>query len=139
MLRYYRCERSARVGLSRRCLLRLGDLLRVFFVLVVVPRTYGGVDEASEEEKKADKQYDPDHATVKSVSFAQAGNLAHKRFLVVYPTEGDSHIKAYCEGMVNFSLCKIASVVLSIYVMEINIIICINNEITIKNHEKSNN
>lgn len=57
----------------------------------------------------------------------------------MYPTEGDSHIKAYCEGMVNFSLCKIASVVLSIYVMEINIIICINNEITIKNHEKSNN
>lgn len=50
----------------------------------------------------------------------------------MYPTEGDSHIKAYCEGMVNFSLCKIDSVVLSIYVMEINIIICINNEITIK-------
>ena len=57
----------------------------------------------------------------------------------MYPTEGDSHIKAYCEGMVNFSLCKIASVVLSIYVMEIKTIICINNEITIKNHEKSNN
>lgn len=71
MLRYYRRERSARVGLSRRCLLRLGDLLRVFFVLVVVvPRTYSGVDEASEEEEKADKQYDPDHATIKSVSFA---------------------------------------------------------------------
>ena len=57
----------------------------------------------------------------------------------MYPTEGDTHIKAYCEGMVNSSLCKIASVVLSIYVMEINIIICMNNEITIKNHEKSNN
>lgn len=70
MLRYYRRERSAHVGLSRRCLLRLSYLLRFFFVLVVVPRTYGGVDEASEEEEKADKQYDPDHATVKSVSFA---------------------------------------------------------------------
>ncbi|GIZ20372.1 hypothetical protein TUM12147_37080 [Citrobacter europaeus] len=57
----------------------------------------------------------------------------------MYPTEGDTYIKAYCEGMVNSSLCKIASVVLSIYVMEINIIICMNNEITIKNHEKSNN
>lgn len=57
----------------------------------------------------------------------------------MYPTEGDSHIKAYCEGMVNFSLCKIASVVLSIYVMEINIIICMNNVLTIKNNEKSNN
>ncbi|GIZ20373.1 hypothetical protein BN4901_1832 [Citrobacter europaeus] len=50
--------------------MRLSYLLRFFFVLVVVPRTYGGVDEASEEEEKADKQYDPDHATVKSVSFA---------------------------------------------------------------------
>lgn len=50
--------------------MRQGDLLSFFFVLVVAPRTYGGVDEASEEENKADKQYDPDHATVKSVSFA---------------------------------------------------------------------
>ena len=58
------------VDLCRRCLLRLSGLLRFFFVLVVVPRTYSGVDEASEEEEKADKQYDPDHATVKSVSFA---------------------------------------------------------------------
>ena len=58
------------VGLCWRCLLRLSDLLRFFFVLVVMPRTNGGVDEASEEEEKADKQYDPDHATVKSVSFA---------------------------------------------------------------------
>lgn len=57
----------------------------------------------------------------------------------MYPTEGDTHIKAYCEEMVNFSLCKIASVVSSSYVMNINIIICINNEITIKNNEKSNN
>ena len=58
------------VDLCRRCLLRLSGLLRFFFVLVVMPRTNGGVDEASEEENKADKQYDPDHATVKSVSFA---------------------------------------------------------------------
>lgn len=57
------------VDLCRRCLLRLSSLLR-FFCLVVMPRTNGGVDEASEEEEKADKQYDPDHATVKSVSFA---------------------------------------------------------------------
>mgnify|MGYP000204792100 FL=1 len=58
------------VDLCRRCLLRLSGLLRFFFVLVVMPCTNGGVDEASEEEEKADKQYDPDHATVKSVSFA---------------------------------------------------------------------
>ncbi|EIQ80632.1 putative inner membrane protein [Shigella flexneri 1235-66] len=37
---------------------------------MVVPRTNGGVDKASEEEEKTDKQYDPDHATIKSVSFA---------------------------------------------------------------------
>lgn len=55
------------------------------------------------------------------------------------PDMGDTHIKAYCEGMVNSSLCKIASVVLSPYVMEINMIICANNELTIKNNEKSNN
>lgn len=57
----------------------------------------------------------------------------------MYPTEGDTHIKAHWEGMVNSSLCKIASVVLSSYVMEINIIICMNNVLTIKNNEKSNN
>ena len=42
------------VGLCRSCLLRLSGLLRFFFVLVVMPRTNGGVDEASEEEEKAD-------------------------------------------------------------------------------------
>ena len=58
------------VDLCRRCLLRLSGLLRFFFVLVVMPRTNGGVDEASEEEEKADKQYDTGHATIKSVSFS---------------------------------------------------------------------
>ena len=58
------------VSLSRRSLLRQGGLLGFFLVLVVVPRTDSRVDEASEEEDEADKQYDPDHATVKSVSFA---------------------------------------------------------------------
>ena len=101
MLRYYRRERSAHVGLSRRCLLRLGDLLRVFFVLVVVPRTYSGVDEASEEEEKADKQYDTGHATVKSMSFTHTGCLTHKRFLEVYPKMGDGGIKAQERGGVN--------------------------------------
>ncbi|SUX80213.1 Uncharacterised protein [Citrobacter youngae] len=66
----HRYERSAFVSLSRRSLLRQGGLLGFFLVLVVVPRTDSRVDEASEEEDEADKQYDPDHATVKSVSFA---------------------------------------------------------------------
>ena len=68
--------------------MRQGDLLSFFFVLVVVPRTYGGVDEASEEENKADKQYDTGHATVKSMSFTHTGCLTHKRFLKVYPKAG---------------------------------------------------
>jgi hypothetical protein len=51
-------------------LLQQAALLGFFLVLVVVPRTNSRVDETSKEEEKADKQYDPDHATVKSVSFS---------------------------------------------------------------------
>ncbi len=50
--------------------MRQAALLGFFFVLVVMPRTDRGVDEASEEEDKADKQYDSGHSTVKSVSLA---------------------------------------------------------------------
>ena len=57
----------------------------------------------------------------------------------MYPTMGDAYIKAHCEGMVNSSLCKNASVVLSSYVMKDDFIICINNELTIRNDENSNN
>ncbi|MNI81739.1 hypothetical protein D3C73_1383830 [compost metagenome] len=56
----------------------------------------------------------------------------------MYPTMGDVYIKAHCEGMVNSSLCKNASVVLSSYVMKDNFIICINNELTITKGEKGN-
>ena len=58
------------VGLRGGSLLRQAALLGLFFVLVVMPRTDRGVDEASEEEDKADKQYDSGHSTVKSVSLA---------------------------------------------------------------------
>ena len=50
--------------------MRQAALLGFFFVLGVMPRTDRGVDEASEEEDKADKQYDSGHSTVKSVSLA---------------------------------------------------------------------
>ena len=53
---------------------------------MMMPRTDGGVDKATEEEEKTDKQYDTDHATVKSMSFSHTGGLTHKRFLHVYPT-----------------------------------------------------
>lgn len=55
---------------------------------MMVPGTDGGVDKASKEEDKADKQYDTGHATVKSMSFTHTGCLTHKRFLEVYPKDG---------------------------------------------------
>jgi len=50
--------------------LLLAVLLGLFFLLVVMPRTDRGVDEASKEEDQADEEYDTDHSTVKSVSFS---------------------------------------------------------------------
>ena len=64
------CRALTNVCLCGRRLLRQAALLGFFFVLVVMPRTDRGVDEASEEEDKADKQYDSGHSTVKSVSLA---------------------------------------------------------------------
>ena len=55
---------------------------------MMVPGADGGVDKASKEEEKADKQYDTGHATVKSMSFTHTGCLTHKRFLKVYPKDG---------------------------------------------------
>ena len=49
---------------------RLYNLLQLGFVLMMVPGTDRGVDEASKEEDKADKQYDTGQATVKSLSFS---------------------------------------------------------------------
>ncbi len=48
------------------------------FILMMVPGADGGVDKASKEEEKADKQYDTGHATVKSMSFTHTGCLTHK-------------------------------------------------------------
>jgi len=50
--------------------LLLAALLGFFFILMVMPRTDSGVDEASKEEEKADEEYDTDHSTVKSVSLS---------------------------------------------------------------------
>lgn len=63
-------ERLRLVGLCGRSLLRQAALLGFFLILVVVPCTDSRVDEAPKKEEEADKQYDPDHATVKSVSFS---------------------------------------------------------------------
>ena len=68
---------------------------------MMVPGADGGVDKASKEEEKADKQYDTGHATVKSMSFTHTGCLTHKRFLEVYPKMGDGGIKAQERGGVN--------------------------------------
>ncbi len=71
------------------------------FILMMVPGADGGVDKASKEEEKADKQYDTGHATVKSMSFTHTGCLTHKRILEVYPKMGDGGIKAQERDGVN--------------------------------------
>lgn len=71
------------------------------FILMMVPCADGGVDKASKEEEKADKQYDTGHATVKSMSFTHTGCLTHKRILEVYPKMGDGGIKAQERDGVN--------------------------------------
>jgi len=115
--------------------------LRFFFILVMMPGTNGRVDEASEEEEKTDKQYDTDHATVKSMSFSHTGSLTHKRFLQMYPTVWAILTLRHTVrewSIHHYVKCKNASVVLSFYVMEHNFIICINNELTKIKKKKSN-
>ncbi len=63
-----------------RLLLRRGveshaDLLGLDFILVVIPRADGGVDKATKEEKKTDKQYNAGHSTVESMPSSYAGGL----------------------------------------------------------------
>lgn len=54
---------------------RHADLLGLDFILVVIPRADGGVDKATKEEKKTDKQYNTGHSTVESVPSSYAGGL----------------------------------------------------------------
>jgi len=63
-----------------RLLLRRGveshaELLGLDFILVVIPRADGGVDKATKEEKKTDKQYNAGHSTVESMPSSYAGGL----------------------------------------------------------------
>lgn len=71
------------------------------FILMMVLCADGGVDKASKEEEKADKQYDTGHATVKSMSFTHTGCLTHKKDHEVYPKMGDGGIKAQERDGVN--------------------------------------
>ncbi len=64
---------------------RLADLLRLDFILMMIPGTNRGIDEASKEKEEADEKYDTGHATVKSMSFSHTGCLTHKGDLKVYP------------------------------------------------------
>ncbi len=54
---------------------RHADLLGLDFILVVIPRADSGVDKATKEEKKTDKQYNTGHSTVESVPSSYAGGL----------------------------------------------------------------
>lgn len=80
-------------------------LLRLDFVLVVIPGADGGVNKAAKEKQEADEQYDAGHPGVKSVSFVHTRGLTHCVF-PGYTLPGDTNIKAQREERVNSAICK---------------------------------
>lgn len=66
----------------------LADLLSLDFVLMMIPGTDRGIDEAAKENEEANEKYDTGHATVKSMSFSHTGCLTHEGTLRVYPVNG---------------------------------------------------
>lgn len=79
----------------------LADMLRLAFILMVVPGANRGIDEAAEEKDKADKKYDTGHATVKSMSFSHTGCLTHNGSFRNTRFPGDSDINAHSFSQVN--------------------------------------
>ena len=55
-------------------------LLRLGFILMVVPGANRRVNEAAKEKQEADEQYDAGHSGVKSMSFAHTRDLTHSVF-----------------------------------------------------------
>ncbi len=80
-------------------------MLRLDFVLVVIPSADGGVNKAAKEKQEADEQYDAGHPGVKSVSFVHTRGLTHCVF-PGYTLPGDADIKAQREERVNSAMCK---------------------------------
>jgi len=61
-------------------------LLRLDFVLMVIPGADGRVNEAAKEKQKADEQYNAGHPGVKTVSFAHTRGLTHSSFSWACPS-----------------------------------------------------
>lgn len=59
------------------------DLLRLNFVLMVIPGANGGINKAAKEKQETDKQYDAGHPGVKSMSFSHTRSLTHFLFLSI--------------------------------------------------------
>jgi len=79
----------------------LADLLRLDFILMMIPGANSGIDETAEEKQEADKKYDTGHATVKSMSFSHTGCLTHNGSFKKARSTGDGAIKAHSFGEVN--------------------------------------
>ena len=79
----------------------LADLLRLDFILMMIPGANRGIDEAAKENKEADKKYDTGHATVKSMSFSHTVCLTHEGSFRVNPMYGRYVIKAQRHQQVN--------------------------------------
>ena len=80
-------------------------MLRLNFVLMVIPGANGGINKAAKEKQETDKQYDAGHPGVKSMSFSHTCGLTH----CVFPGHallGDKDIKAQREDGVNSVMCK---------------------------------
>lgn len=80
-------------------------LLRLDFVLMVIPGANGRVNEAAKEKQKADEQYDAGHSGVKTVSFVHTRGLTHSLF-PGHALLGDGDIKAQRKDRVNSAMCK---------------------------------
>jgi len=79
----------------------LADLLRLGFILMMIPGANRGIDEAAKKEEEADEKYDTGHATVKSMSFSHTVCLTHKGSYKVSPIDGRYVIKAQSQMQVN--------------------------------------
>ncbi|ELW1645117.1 hypothetical protein KI694_17685 [Enterobacter oligotrophicus] len=82
--------------------------MRLDFILVVIPGTNGGINEAAKEKQETDKQYNAGHPRVKSMSFVHTRGLTHC-FFPGHTLLGDTDIKAQREERVNSLMCKKSS------------------------------
>ncbi len=58
-------------------------MLRLEFVLMMIPGTYRGINEAAKEEEKTNKQNDARHPSVKPMSFSHTCSLTHNVIQII--------------------------------------------------------